>query len=200
MMKKLTMLASVLLVLAMVFPAVAEEDPWTDGAMVLEGASCTLYLPEGMVNTTPTEEEFAAAKTEVYDEKNGGLYIGVGLVQGTTLEEILEADFEALQEEWTKEYGSKALFPDATSSRSDMWMMMQIAGESGSYLYRGRTDFYGDKVYYLSTKFMNRGKETGMMLCVYLPAGENVYRLTYIIANEYMDEPGNLIYGTLEPN
>ena len=39
-----------------------------------------------------------------------------------------------------------------------------------------------------------------MMLCVYLPAGEDVYRLTYIISNEYMDEPGNLIYGTLEPN
>lgn len=199
MMKKLTMLASVLLVLAMVFPAVAEEDPWTDGAMVLEGASCTLYLPEGMVNTTPTEEEFAAAKTEVYDKTNGGLYIGVGLVQGTTLEEIREADFENLAEDLKKEYGSKALLPD-NSNRFDMWMMMQIAGESGALLGRGRTNFYDGEIYYLSTQFLTRGKESGMMLCVYLPAGEDVYRLTYIISNEYMDEPGNLIYGTLEPN
>ena len=195
-MKRMTILVAVMLMLTMAFPAAAEESPWTDGMLDLEGSRYVLVLPEGMVNAESTTDEMAVAKSEDYG-KNGGLYIGVALLENTTVDDARNADVESIGAELKKEYGSNAILPGMEDA-SLFWMLLQASRESGVWMRRGRETLDGDEFKYIFIETTGSSAE-GRVIYLYLPAEENVYRLTYIMTEAYFDEPANLFYGTLMP-
>ena len=199
-MKKMAILLAVTLVLAMVFPAAAEEYGWKDYAMKLEGTPYTLVLPEGVdpVAVEKNDEgRIGYAKLGSMTDPAGGMSIEVIYITDTALDDLVKDNYDGTVKRLIKQYGEKGVL-----KKEDIvdWSIIDLADASGtSFAVTGmyKTLLYDEPMQYECTDLHAKGSSTGMMIILYIPAENGVYAIGYFGTRNYIDSPNNLFYGTI---
>ena len=196
----MTMLVAVMLVLAMVFPATAEEYGWTDYAMKLEGTPYTLVLPEG-VDPVAVEKNNAGrigyAKLGSMTDPNGGMSIEVFYITDTALDDLAKDTYDGNLKRLIKQYGEKGVFQKENIVDWSVIDMADISGTSFAVTGMYETLLYDQPMQYECTDLHAKGSSTGMMIILYIPAENGVYAIGHFGTRNYIDSPNNLFYGTI---
>lgn len=198
----MTILVAVMLVLAMAFPAAAEEYGWTDYAMKLEGTMYTVVLPEDMEPVSTDEDGVSEnlighAKLGNMSDTNGGMSIEVYYFEDGDLDTLMQETYDESMQELIAQYGKDGVYKRTDISDWSMVDMMDICGYTFAVIGSYSRQLYNDTVQYESTEIHVKGESFGRMVYLFLPAEKGVYVVGYYCTRNYLVNTGDLFYGTI---